>query len=88
MSGNQTGGRKLTLTRGTRKDGTPKNGESDTFTARIDGLLPGIGKSRVESIGSLVSANLAFFGINEREDIDPLSSNPVVTWKSSDFAGV
>ncbi len=79
---------KMTLVRNVYRDG-PKKGQPktdcvDAFMATIEGApRAGIGKSRTKAIGSLVSANLEFFGITEREDIDPTSEHPIVTWKST-----
>jgi hypothetical protein len=69
---------KIVLSRNTKKKGC-----ADEWTATVKGMRPGIGYNRTEAIGSLFSANLRVFGITEREDRDPESSNPVVTWHAN-----
>lgn len=70
---------KLTLARNPGRLGC-----TDEWTARFsdapEGTRPGIGKTRSDALGALLSANLELFGISERLDLDPLSELPECRW--------
>jgi hypothetical protein len=61
-----------------------KRGHSDEWMATIEGMkFPGIGRTRTDALGSLLSANLHAFGVTERVDIDPEAEEVEITWRAS-----
>lgn len=67
----------ITLTRDINKKGC-----ADEWTVMSEGLRGGIGKNRIEALGSFLSGNLEHFGITSRIDIDPESETPIATWST------
>lgn len=67
---------RLTITRDIKKIGRSDEWQADLERCKFSG----IGHTRVEAIGSLVSANLARFEIDERMDIDPESNKQEILW--------
>lgn len=63
-----------------RSEDPKKRGAADEWTAAIDGLRPGIGRTRTEALGSLLGANLEAFGVAEYVDDDHAAATREVRW--------